>query len=366
MKPLLIAQLKEDNPRIYLLLDKTLKESCLVHFCFIPLFLWLGIREMAVFNIFSVLILMISIYLARKKFYRLSYIIGLGEVVLHATIAVYFAGWSSGFHYFLLVLVPILFFWPFWHFILKTISGFALYILYIGLFIYSQNATAVYQLNNMQVIVSNTINGLLAFVTFAIVSAYYQNIVQEAEKGLTEANIRLQTLVRTDPLTDLQNRRTIVEKIGEERENRLSHGKIFSIIMADIDHFKLFNDKYGHQFGDLVLVSIAKILKNATRAKDVVARWGGEEFLILLPETRGEEARDVAERMCMNIAQTPVYLDGKEIHLSMTFGVAECTIDTGINECIELADRALYEGKEKGRNQVVLHRPENHTEQCLN
>lgn len=361
-----IKQLKEGNPRLYLLLDKTLKASCFAHSCFIPLFLWLGIREMAVFNVFSVLVLFISISLARKESFKLSFVLGLGEVVLHAIAAVHFSGWSSGFHYFILVLVPFLFFWPFWNFYLKIFSGVLLYVLYVGLYVYSQSIVPIYQLDLIHVIVTNTINVLLAFTTFAIVAMYYQNSVIEAEKGLTDANKRLQTLVRTDPLTDLQNRRTIVEKIGEEQENSISHGKVFSIIMSDIDHFKQFNDQYGHQFGDLVLVSISKMLKSATRARDVVARWGGEEFLILLPDTCGEEAREVADRMCSIISQTPVYLDGREIHLSMTFGVAECTIDAGINECIELADKALYEGKEKGRNQVVLHKAELNKEQCLN
>ncbi len=124
--------------------------------------------------------------------------------------------------------------------------------------------------------------------------------------------------------------------------------------MADIDHFKIFNDQYGHQFGDLVLISIANLLKNTTRSGDVIARWGGEEFLVLLPETSGEEAQEVADRMRSSISQTPLFLDDKQIHISMTFGVAECTSETGINECINLADKALYKGKTNGRNQVVL------------
>ncbi len=321
---------------------------------------------MAVFNIFSVSVLVVSIGLARKESFKLSFILGIGEVVIHAITAVNFTGWASGFHYFILVLVPFLFFWPFWNFYLKIFSGLLLYVLYVGLYIFSQSVVPIYQLDLIQVVITNTINVLLAFATFAVVAMYYQYSVQEAEKGLTEVNKRLQALVRTDPLTDLQNRRTIVEKIGEAQEESISHGKVFSIIMSDIDHFKQFNDQYGHQFGDLVLVSIARMLKSATRAKDVVARWGGEEFLVLLPDTSGDEARDVADRMCSIISQTPVYLDGREIHISMTFGVAECTTDAGINECIELADKALYEGKEKGRNQVVLHKAELHQETYLN
>ena len=152
----------------------------------------------------------------------------------------------------------------------------------------------------------------------------------------------------------------------DEVENNLqSDGKSFSIIMSDIDHFKEINDHFGHQFGDLVLISIANMLKSATRSKDVVARWGGEEFLVLLPETSGKEAKEVADRMQTIISQTPMFINDREIHLSMTFGVAECTSDARINDCIALADEALYKGKENGRNQVVLYKTRGQSDQLI-
>ncbi len=340
--------------RLSFVLEKALIASFLGHATFILLFLWLGIKEMVILNIFSTMSLFIGILCTRKDIFIPAFIIGTSEIVLHACGAVYYVGWNSGFHYYLIVLVPFLFFWPTWKTGIKIFSSLLLFVLYTCLFLLSQNQPQIYQLDIWQSNLTNMGNIFLAFASFASVALFYQITTNEVEQRLREANTQLDSLARTDPLTALQNRRTIVERMGEE-ENRLQiNGKIFSIIMADVDHFKTFNDKYGHMFGDQVLVSIAALLKSATRTKDIVARWGGEEFLILLPETGGDEAREVADRMRMVISQTPISLEGREIHLSMTFGVAECTSDLGINECIDRADKALYRGKGNGRNQVVL------------
>jgi diguanylate cyclase (GGDEF)-like protein len=252
------------------------------------------------------------------------------------------------------VLTPFLFFWPTWANKAKIGASLLLFVLYISLYLLSQVKGPVYFLDNWQTNLAMIFNVFIAFASFAAVSLYYQITTNEVEQKLREVNSRLVSLSRTDPLTDLNNRRTIVDRMGEEETRSHMNGETFSIIMSDIDHFKTFNDKYGHQFGDQVLISVADLLKSATRTKDVVARWGGEEFLILLPNTCGEEAKEVADRMRMVIAQTPLFLEGHEIHISMTFGVAECTSNIGINACIELADKALYKGKGNGRNQVVL------------
>lgn len=342
--------------RLSYVMEKALIASFLGHSCFIPLFLWLGISEMVVLNVFSTCYLLVGIIFTRKQVFIPAFIIGTTEIVIHAIGAVYYVGWDSGFHYYLIVLVPFLFFWPTGNTKIKIASSLLLYILYACLFLFSQIYSQVHRLDLWQSNLTTIINVFVAFATFAAVAIYYQITTNEVEQKLREANSRLDSLARTDPLTELHNRRTIVERLGEEENCFLKNGKIFSIIMADIDHFKTYNDRYGHTFGDQVLVGIANLLKSATRTRDVVARWGGEEFLILLPETGGEEAREVADRMRMVIAQTPIFLEGREIHLSMTFGVAECSSNTGINECIARADKALYKGKGNGRNQVVLYR----------
>ena len=340
--------------RLSYVLEKALIANFLGHFSFIPLFLWLGIKEMVILNIFSTTFLLSGIAFTRKKIHIPAFVIGATEIIIHAIFAVYYVGWDSGFHYYLIVLVPFLFFWPSWQTNLKIFSSLLLFFVYACLFFFSQISPPVHQMQNWQINLTTILNVFVAFATFAAVALYYQVTTNEVEQKLREVNARLDEMARTDPLTELHNRRTIVERMDEEENHSQKSGQKYSIIMADIDHFKSFNDRYGHSFGDQILVSIADLLKSATRAEDVVARWGGEEFLVLLPDTAGEEASEVADRMRMVISQTPLYMEGREIHLSMTFGVAECITDGGIHECIERADQALYKGKGNGRNQVVL------------
>jgi len=340
--------------RLAFVMEKALIASFIGHICFIPLFCWLRIPEMVVVNFISATSLFFSVSFTRKKKYLPAFIIGTVEMITHAIVAVYYVGWVSGFHYYLLVLAPMVFFWPNWRQMTKVSTSLTLYLIYGGLYLFSQNYSPVYSVEAWKLQMTTLFNALVAFSTFASVTLYYQSNVEAAERHLREANSRLDELANKDPLTDLHNRRTIVERIDDQENRSHDDGKQFSIIMADIDHFKLFNDRYGHQFGDLVLVQISKLLKNATRSKDVVARWGGEEFLVLLPETGGIEAKEVAERMRIAISSSPFYIDDIDVQITMTFGVAECTTNLGINECIDLADKALYQGKKNGRDQVIL------------
>jgi diguanylate cyclase (GGDEF)-like protein len=343
-----------DHSRLTFIMERTLLVSFICHFCFIPLFIWLGVREMAVLNIFSSAVLLLSLFFTRKRIFIPAFIIGTSEIIIHAILAVNFLGWGSGFHYYLIVLTPFIFFWPYWTSKTKISVSICLFFLYLALFYYSKNSIPVHSMEAWKLDLTTIITAFTAFFVFAAVALYFQISVNQVETNLREANIRLEELARTDPLTALHNRRVIEEKMGEERVRVNENGRVFSIIMSDIDHFKVLNDTYGHQIGDLVLVSISKILKIATRSGDVVARWGGEEFLMLLPDTGGEEAMEVAERMRIAILQTPIYIDDSEIRITMTFGVAECSFESDINECINRADKALYQGKSAGRNQVIL------------
>jgi diguanylate cyclase (GGDEF)-like protein len=343
-----------DKSRLTSVMGLTLLASFICHFCFIPLFLWLDVHEMVVLNIYSSIVLALSVFLVQRRLFVPAFILGTGELIIHAILAVHFIGWGSGFHYFLIVLTPFIFFWPYWNIKTKIAASSFLMFLYVLLFYYSKNSIPVQSMTAWKLDLTTIVTAFTAFLVFAAVAFYYQVSVNQVEANLLGANKRLEELARTDPLTELHNRRIIEEKIGEENDRRETSSRNFSIIMSDIDYFKALNDTYGHQIGDLVLVSISKILKGASRTGDVVARWGGEEFLILLQDTGGAEAREVAERMRIAISQAPIYIDDNDIQITMTFGVAECSADTGISDCIARADKALYEGKAAGRNMVIL------------
>jgi len=171
---------------------------------------------------------------------------------------------------------------------------------------------------------------------------------------LEEANDRLAMAAMTDALTGLLNRRGLTDRIELERVRSLRSRKPFSILLGDIDFFKSINDLHGHQAGDLVLAGVARTLAGAVRRQDAVARWGGEEFMLLLPETDEAGALIVAEKVRILIEERAFPVDGGRIRVTMTFGVYAWDRSMTIDECTARADEALYAGKSAGRNRVVL------------
>ena len=157
----------------------------------------------------------------------------------------------------------------------------------------------------------------------------------------------------TDPLTGLFNRRAFLERLENEAIRFKRNQKPFSILFGDIDLFKKINDTYGHLAGDAILVSISHILNTEKREIDQVARWGGEEFLILLPETNLKGAVQLGNKIRKSISAKPITHEGQEINVTMSFGVSEYNSETHIEKTIDLADQRLYLAKNSGRNKVV-------------
>ena len=157
----------------------------------------------------------------------------------------------------------------------------------------------------------------------------------------------------TDSLTGLFNRRTFMKKVENEAMRFKRNKKPFSLLFADIDFFKKINDTYGHAAGDEILIYISNILNTEKREIDQVARWGGEEFLILLPETNLEGAILQGNKVRELISAKPIIHEGQEIQITMSFGVSEYSKDTNIEKTIDQADQRLYLAKNSGRNKVV-------------
>lgn len=165
----------------------------------------------------------------------------------------------------------------------------------------------------------------------------------------------VQSLALTDPLTDLQNRRSLFElgRVEFARAKRMN--RPFCCMMLDLDYFKQINDNYGHLIGDQVLQEFAKRCKHSVRELDLVGRYGGEELIILLPETDRETSLEVAERLRNSIAAKPVRVSGKEITVTVSIGVAtEDENTTELETLIARADQAMYIAKHKGRNRVAI------------
>ena len=168
------------------------------------------------------------------------------------------------------------------------------------------------------------------------------------------ANQQLAEHAATDPLTGLSNRRHIEPQLEGETARAMRHRAPFSLLMADLDHFKRVNDQYGHDAGDEVLREVARRLKDLLRTEDRPARWGGEEFLVLLTDTDVEQAGIVAEKIRAGIADTPIEVNGQAIDMTISIGVAAHHDESDPLDLIRRADQALYRAKDAGRNRVCV------------
>lgn len=177
----------------------------------------------------------------------------------------------------------------------------------------------------------------------------------ETESMQVRARIEAErTKAMTDPLTMLPNRAAYDEKIAAEFERWKRYQQFFSVVVCDLDFFKKVNDTYGHLAGDKVLRLVANILTNKCRSTDFVTRFGGEEFVILMPSTTSEEAAQAVDKIRHSIENSPFNFHGKSVTITMSFGVAEIDDADSIESLFERADKALYTAKKNGRNRVEV------------
>jgi len=181
-----------------------------------------------------------------------------------------------------------------------------------------------------------------------------QDELREKNHQLEDVLLKVEQLAITDPLTKLFNRRRFEAALENEFKRTMRYGSPNSCLMIDIDHFKRINDAYGHHVGDIVLKETGTVIKDCIREIDTVARWGGEEFIVLLPETKKEEASKVASRMLKVMAGHSFSQITQKMTVSIGLaGVPDPSIDTA-EKLIQTADLALYEAKSKGRNRVEV------------
>jgi diguanylate cyclase (GGDEF)-like protein len=325
------------------------------HFLFIFLFLWLGVKQMALLNIGSCILFMICFWLNQHGYLHLSLLLGSFEVGLHAVLAVAFVGWESGFHYYILGLTPLIFYSQSLRLSTKLLSVSLLCGVYIALNSYALSTPAWVVCSSGRLRVIGVVNIITLFIVFSALAYYYRLAATNAEKNLTQVNLKLEEQAYSDSLTHLANRRNMQEKIEAQAISYLDSREPFCIIISDIDDFKKYNDTYGHDTGDLILVKITELLIACMREHDQVGRWGGEEFLVLLPETRQEGALLVAERIRERVEVMRIPISPLESGVTMTFGIAEFNDASTPAECITRADLALYEGKRRGKNCVQIY-----------
>lgn len=232
----------------------------------------------------------------------------------------------------------------------------------ISFIIYLVSYLAYYNLlalttSSQEILLSNRVNGITAvgigfFLSVILWHYNYTNIVQKRRINLQQK--QLEQMAYYDSLTDLPNRRLLEKLIKQESDLMQRHGHDTVIIILDIDNFKEINDTYGHPVGDSLLRQLADFLKSEVRQSDTVFRFGGEEFIILMPKTSPEEGYAFAERLRKLILDSKFAVGPVELQITSSFGVSSMRGISGntLEDYYLAADKALYIAKQHGKNRV--------------
>jgi diguanylate cyclase (GGDEF)-like protein len=336
----------------YLTSRYTVFLALLGHVGFLVLFIFLQVLPLVYVNIGSCLIFVSAIFFNRLRFHRLVLNLTLIEIISHAYFATYYLGWESAFYLYLFCLIPLVFVYR----IISPLNRRVLLGSLLGclLILYFSSLTWPVMHPLSTVILSNLtlMNLILTFLVFVILYSAYSLSAMDLERQLRLKNEELENSSRIDPLTALSNRRDIIDLIQCEREKMLRNKSHCCFILGDIDFFKRINDSYGHNYGDDTLKQVAVILQGTLRKQDHVCRWGGEEFLIVLPDTDVSGAKVAAEKLRIGIESFSFCSQDISTHITMTFGVAPYDPLLAIEDSIKQADDLLLFGKQQGRNRV--------------
>jgi len=192
---------------------------------------------------------------------------------------------------------------------------------------------------------------IYSFLTVTFLSALYEYSREQSYKNTLELSKKYQQLAHLDPLTQLSNRRDALHILQREQARAIRSKEPLSIILCDVDYFKKINDQYGHNAGDVVLIALAKIFTRNIREQDCIARWGGEEFLFILPQTIAQNANQLAEKIQQALHGHSVDYEGDKINVTVSMGIEQFN-GSSIDEVINNADKYLYQAKNAGRNQI--------------
>lgn len=228
------------------------------------------------------------------------------------------------------------------------LSGFVLVSGYILFSPFNDLFNAEYS-DTFKVRYLSTFLGVCFISSICEYSRYHSyNLLRQLQKNIQrEAN--------TDDLTGLYNRRYMYQQIDKANQKIKRYDRPCSILLCDLDHFKSINDNYGHSCGDQVLIETAKRMQQCLRNEDIAARWGGEEFLVILPETESKAAKQVAEKLRSKLCDHSISCSKKNLTVSMSIGVLEINPKMNIEDILNNVDDALYAAKRHGRNCIEIY-----------
>lgn len=328
--------------------------ALLTHVAFWTFFTHSGVPVMPAINIGSILCYVLAGLLLWRGVVLWAMALMAAEVAGHAVLAVYVVGWNSGFHYYLLAIVPVVMVGSLPGWWRKGAVCLLVAATYAALDLLRRQAEPWVQMDPGLLTGLHLFNLMTNLGILSLLAGVYFRVIHQTEQ-------QLHRLATTDGLTRLLNRRHVLELVSREVARRRRELKPLAFLLVDVDHFKSVNDTHGHQAGDAALKAVATVLSKGVREIDYVARWGGEEFLVVLPGTDTDGALVVAERLRDSLARLPVHLPVRlqgrlatpPLRLTATLGLAVLHDEETIDAVIGRADAALYRGKESGRNRVV-------------
>lgn len=333
------------RPQFWRVAQRCCQIAATVDVAFFFLFHLLGSPILAWINIVSVTMYVVAYFALSKRKNRIAIVLIWCEVIVHAAIGTVMIGWDSGFHYYLLMFIPALFVsmrsrsaW---------ISVACLWGFYVALDVTMRFMTPLQPISSNALLGVHLFNLTVVFTMFSYLAFYYMSLV-------TTAHRKLGRMATTDSLTRLYNRRHTVHLAEKEIARWHRNPSHLAFLLLDIDYFKPLNDRYGHELGDRILSDISAVITNALREQDFIGRWGGEEFLVVLPDTNRDEALMTAERVRKAVAESLWESEGERLSVTISIGVSEYRANEDLNTTIARADKALYLSKDGGRNRVEL------------
>ncbi|WP_052383991.1 GGDEF domain-containing protein [Litchfieldella xinjiangensis] len=336
------AELAVERQRTYQIFMQTYLFASLAHLAFVPVLIWLDNLILQLGNLACIAFNLVAISLHRHCHFALALLIKVSAILALITVGGMLMGEHTGFeYYFFIVLFEILISEMRRRFKLMLVMGLLFLSLLSVNWLYGMWGEWPYGPISLRMV--HSLNLVSAGLLFAYMLLQLHFITERTE-------LRFRIDASHDSLTGLLNRRAIFER-GEAYWKK---GSVFCLLIVDADHFKAVNDTHGHSAGDQVLRHLARLLSRALRDGDLVGRVGGEEFLLILPETSLLEARVVAERLRHRLAERPCRLDDVSLPITLSMGLAQATEASSLRELVELADRRLYMAKASGRDRLVM------------
>ncbi|GGE68766.1 GGDEF domain-containing protein [Streptosporangium jomthongense] len=337
-------QKSERGPQFWKIARVTCQLAGTVDIAFFFMFHFLGSPILAWINVVSVAMYVAAYYALKRKQNRFAVRLIWIEVIVHSALGTVIIGWGSGFHYYLLMFIPVLFMTMPLRSAVFSLIGLWGY--YIGLDVLMWFMEPVQPISSGALLGVHLFNLSVVFGMFSYLAYFYLGMVLSAQH-------KLRRLATVDSLTRLFNRRQGSFLAEKEISRFRRSGQPVAFMLLDVDHFKTINDRYGHEMGDRILAEIGKLIPAQLRTQDLVARWGGEEFLIILPGSDIDSAMVSAERVREALSSHDwKAATGITMTVTVSVGVSELCKSDNMASVISRADQALYRGKAGGRNRV--------------